>query len=346
MSEFKNILIVRTDRIGDVVLTTPSIRALHDAFPEARISLLVAPLTRDLVDGLEGVDEVLVDDRKGEHRGLNGYRTLIRQLKNREYDLAVVYHTKKRTNLLCALAGIPRRIGYKNDKLGILLTDRLIDQRYEGEKHEAQYCLSVLAPLGVLTDDLTTKIALQSQAEQWAEQRIKSLNISGKPLLVALHPGASCPTKRWPIDRFTRLARLMQENFPVTLVLIGGKDETWSAEDFVQQCPREVIDLKGQTSVAQMASLLKRCSLLVSNDSGPVHVAAAEETPVVSIFTRDQPGINPTRWRPLSQNSRVIAPKGQASMDFSQGEVRDPSFLQEIEVKEVFEAVDAILKAC
>jgi len=148
MKAVNNILIVRTDRIGDVVLTTPSIKALRDAFPEARISLLVAPLTKDLVDGLEGVDEVLVDDRKGEHRGLNGYRTLIRQLKSREFDLAVIYHTKKRTNLLCALAGIPRRIGYKNDKLGILLTDRLIDQRHEGKKHEAQYCLNVLARSG------------------------------------------------------------------------------------------------------------------------------------------------------------------------------------------------------
>ncbi len=345
MNEFKNILIVRTDRIGDVILTTPSITALRRAFPQTKITLLVSMLTRDLVEGMETLDEVLVDDRKGEHRGFPGFLKLVRTIRDRQFDLAVVYHTKKRTNLLCALSRIPRRIGYRNEKLGFLLTDRLIDHRAEGKLHEAEYCLNVLAPLGIVSDDLELTVSFQPEAEQWAEQWVRS-HVADRSPLIALHPGASCPTKRWPVERFARLARMIREKHSAQLVLIGGKEERWDLEDITRECPQGVRDLKGQTSVAQMASLLKRCTLLVSNDSGPVHVAAAAGTPVVSIFTRDQPGINPDRWRPLGPHSRVVAPRDQEPMDFSQGKVSNPVFLDKIPVEEVFEAVDAILKAC
>ena len=115
---YRNILIVRTDRIGDVVLTTPAIEALRKAFPQARISILVTPVTRELVEGNPYLDEVLIDDRKGRHGGVFGFFNLVKTLRKRQFDLAIILHTKKRTNSLCFLAGIPHRVGYKNNKFG------------------------------------------------------------------------------------------------------------------------------------------------------------------------------------------------------------------------------------
>src|SRR3989338_7595383 len=102
--EYRNILIIRTDRIGDVVLTTPVFKALRDAFPASRISILVAPATKDLVENNGMIDEVLVDDRYNAHKGLRGFLKIIRTLKNKKFDLVINCHTKKRTNLMCFLA--------------------------------------------------------------------------------------------------------------------------------------------------------------------------------------------------------------------------------------------------
>ena len=133
MQDYKNILIIRTDRIGDVRLTTPAIHALRKTYPKARISILVAPLTEDLVKGNPDIDEVIVDDRRNQHHGPLGYLKLTRLLKSKNYDLAINFHTKKRTNLLCYLAGIPNRLGYHNKKFGFLLTQKIYDRRPKGK---------------------------------------------------------------------------------------------------------------------------------------------------------------------------------------------------------------------
>jgi heptosyltransferase-2 len=109
-------------------------------------------------------------------------------------------------------------------------------------------------------------------------------------------------------------------------------------------CP--VYNLAGKTTLGQLVSLLKRCSLLVSNDSGPVHVAAALGTPVVSIFTRNQPGINPERWKPLGEKSAYVAPDKDLSISFARGEVSDSAFLDTITPQDVLRAVDALFKLC
>src|ERR1041385_8669613 len=113
MKNYKRILIIRTDRIGDVILTTPAIEAIRKNFPQAKISILVAEQTQDLVKGNPFVDEVLVDDRLGRHHGMTGFWQLASEIHVRRFDAAFIFHTKKRTNFLCFNARIPERIGYR-----------------------------------------------------------------------------------------------------------------------------------------------------------------------------------------------------------------------------------------
>ncbi|MBZ0166549.1 MAG: glycosyltransferase family 9 protein, partial [Candidatus Omnitrophica bacterium] len=144
MNTFHNILIVRTDRIGDVVLTTPAIRAVKNKFPQSRLTVLVSPLTYDLIHGLPWIDEIMVDDRAGLNKGIMGFCHLVHSMRYKKFDLAVVFHTKRRTNLACFLAGIPYRMGYKNNKYGFLLNHPVPDERHTGQKHESEYCLDLL----------------------------------------------------------------------------------------------------------------------------------------------------------------------------------------------------------
>ncbi len=329
--EFKNILIVRTDRIGDVVLTTPAIKALREGYPGARISILINPLTQDLVKGNPYLDEVLIDDREHQNKGL-GFFKLVKLLHQKKFDLAIIFHTKKRTNLLCFLSGIPHRVGYKNNKFGFLLTDPIEDSRHLGEKHEAEYCLDVLKHLGVKADTLELFVPLQEEAVAWLKNLEQTNCLAASDRLVIIHPGASDISKCWPQARFAEMIESLTKRYAVKIVLIGASKIAEISKRILSLASSPIIDLTGKTTVAQMAVLLKRSCLLVSNDSGPVHVASALGCPVVSIFTRNQPGINPERWKPLGKKTIVVSVS--------------PQHLELISVQQVLEAVDGLLKLC
>ena len=351
MTDFRNILIVRTDRIGDVILTTPSIKVLRQAYPSARISILIAPLTKELVAGNPDLDEIIVDDRRGVHRGITGFWRLALSLRRKKYDLAIVYHTKKRTNCLCRAAGIPRRAGYRDEKFGFLLTDPIPDQRHWGRKHEAQYCLDVLRHLGISgnktldksTVDLAEDIYVPISADAWGwlEQFCREYHIRAEERLIAVHPGASDPAKRWPMEQFAELIEQLVKRYQARIILVGTAQTSVVAKQIIALVKIPVLDLAGKTTVGQLAGLLKRCNLLVSNDSGPVHIAAGVKTPCVSIFTRNHPGINPQRWQPLGKKSKVVSvpPSGSRSQDGSENSEPVPT-------QAVLEAVDALFKLC
>jgi len=342
----KKILVVRTDRIGDVILTTPALRALRRSFPEAEISILTARATEDLVKGNPDIDVFLVDDRAGRHKGLTGFWRLVREVKACGFDAVINFHTKRRTNLLCFLAGIPRRIGYKNNKFGFLLTDRVKDDRPQGMKHEAQYCLDLLGTLGVDGGETALFLPVREEEERWAGdfmEKCRAANPGSKS--VALHLGASCPTKRWPLSYFADLIQMIAARGPVFFVVLGTGEHSGMARNLSQQtAPAVFYDLTGKTSLARTVSVLKRCDLLVSSDSGPVHIAAAFNRPVVSIFTRNQPGINPERWKPLGENSRYVSPPVDMGISFAKGEIEDHGFLYRVTPQQVFDAVDALFQ--
>jgi lipopolysaccharide heptosyltransferase II len=358
MKEFKNILIVRTDRLGDVVLTMPSIKVLRQACPRARISMLVSPVPREIIEGSPCLDEIMVDDRQNTHRGLRGFIRLIFMLRQRPFDLAVIYHTKKRTNLACFLAGIPCRIGYKNNKMGFLLTHPIRDDRPSGQRHEAQYCLDVLRYLGVGPNAILEKsseelagdlyVAVSKDSQEWAEAFCRKNNIRRGERLVAIHPGASDPSKRWPECHFSELINRIAGWYTAKIVLIGTSDFKDIARHIASQASVPVLDMTGQTTVGQLAGLLERCDLLVSNDSGPVHLAVGVGTPVVSIFMRNQPGINPQRWRPLGKKSRVVSVplNTNTEISFKKAGGGGSKCLEAIPTQAVLEAVDSLFKLC
>ena len=304
---FNNILIVRTDRIGDVVLTTPAIKALRETYPVSRISVLVSPATFDLVNGNPYLDEILVDDRCGRHKGLLGFNRLVSEIRLKQFDLAVIFHTKRRYNLACWLARIPYRLGYKNNKFGFLLSHPIKDVRPLGKKHEAEYCLDVLKAIDIENNDLDVFVPWQKEAEEWM---FKLMNDNAlKPNeFITIHSGASDPAKCWPAINFAQLIDRLTEHYAMKIVLIGSSQTMPVNVDILRQTRHasQVLNLTGKTSVAQMVSLLRRSRLLISNDSGPVHVAAGVGASVVSLFLRNQPGINAQRWKPLGPKSFIL----------------------------------------
>jgi len=309
----RNILIVRTDRIGDVVLTTPAIKALRRRYPRARLSVLIAPSTVDLVNGNPYIDDILIDERDGRHKGLFGFLRLVKEIRLKQFDAVIIFHTKRRYNLACCAAGIPYRLGYKNNKLGFLLTHPLKDQRFKGEKHEAQYCLDVLKAIDVVSTDLDMFVPVQKEAEAWAARWMEQEHLKANEFMV-VHAGASDPAKCWMPANFATLMDRLVEHYGFKIVLMGASQTVALSDEILRQTSKrsQFIDMTGQTSLAQTASLLRRARLLISNDSGPVHVGAGVGIPVVSLFLRDQPGINAERWKPLGPKGFFL--KGKSGL--------------------------------
>ncbi|MFH1354977.1 MAG: lipopolysaccharide heptosyltransferase II, partial [Candidatus Omnitrophota bacterium] len=283
---FKRILVTRTDRIGDVLLSTPVIKALRDRYPDAFIAIVVRPYTEDIVAGNPYLDQIIIYDKAGKERSWLGSYRFACNLRKKKFDLAIILHPTNRMHLISFLAGIPRRVGY-NRKLGFLLTGGLKHDKQLGEKHESEYNFDLLRTLNIETQERNLFMPLREESEEWADELLENEGIKKNHRLLAINPGASCPSKIWPSQRFAESANRLIEKYGFRVIVISGPREIRLADQVIKEIDYPVINLAGKTSISQLASIIKRCDLFISNDSGPVHIATALGVPVVSIFGRN-----------------------------------------------------------
>ena len=291
----QRILITRTDRIGDVVLSTPVIYNLRQAFPKAHIAFICRPYTRQILEGNPYLDEVIIYDKYGKERSfLNSWR-FARKIAKKKFGLALILHPTNRMHLVTFLAGIPKRVGWDR-KLGFLLTKRLKHTKQEGKKHESEYTLDVLTALNIKISSKETYFPIKPEAMARVEQAL-----GGDDKIILVHPSASCPSKRWPQENFSELVKILKQRSKLGIAVITSADQKKFGQKIIDE--NQILDLRGVFDLAEVGALLKRCALFISNDSGPVHIAAALGVPVISIFGRKDPGLSPLRWMPLGKDA-------------------------------------------
>ena len=301
-SKIRRILITRSDRIGDVVLSTPIFRAVKEKYPACYLAVMVIKENQALVQGNPWVDEVITYDKKNVHRRWLETILFGVELRKGKFDLVIHLHPTNRMYVISFLARIPIRVGYKR-KSFFLLTHYLPERKREGKFHEAEYNFDLLNSIGILKPSvLEFYFPLHSQDRD----QLISLFGSFSGRYIVFHPSASCISKRWPLDRFAVLADRLVNRYGVGAVVIGEGEGLKHAAKMASLMKETLFNFAGKLSLGMLGWLLKDAQLLVSNDSGPVHIAAALGTPVISIFGRNQPGLSVTRWRPLSENSSYL----------------------------------------
>ncbi len=301
------ILITRTDRIGDLVVSTPVFKAVREKFPSAWISALVFLENRELVQGNPYLNEVILYDKKGSESGLLGNLLFAGMLRKKKFDIVIHLHATNRMHQIAFIAGIPVRIGWTRKSPGFL-TRGFADVKSQGLKHEAEYNFELLKPLGIEpSETFETHVPVSARAEKSFAELRAHLGIPEDRPWVVFNPSSSCPSKMWPVSRFAELADALGERYSPVKIIIGSPRDQRLAEKFKQaSAPQGLFDLTGKLSLGMLSVLLKKAALLISNDSGPVHIASAVGTPVISIFGRNQPGLSPLRWRPLGKDARVL----------------------------------------
>ncbi len=339
---YRRILIVRADRIGDVVLSTPVIKALRDEYPNAYIAMMVSPYTREIVEGNPYLDEVIIYDKDVRHKSWFNSLRFACALRKKRFDLSLILHPQNRSHLVSFFAGIPRRIGY-NRKLGFLLTDRIRHTKHRGEKHELEYNLDLIRVLGIEPKDKNLFIPIKEDVENWVDVLYNKEGLISSDKILAIHPGASCPSKIWPQERFAPVADRLVEKYGFKVIVVGGLQDLLLAQNLIQRMLYPVINLAGKTSLSQLSCILKRCRLFIANDSGPVHIAVAVGAPVISIFGRNQKGLSPKRWGPLGPRDKVLHKEVGCIECLAHNCKKEFACLKAISIEDVIEAADEVL---
>lgn len=289
----KNILVVRNDRFGEFLLNIPAFRALKETFINARLIAVVDPYVLDLAGDVSFIDEII--EWSGKAHPLREKLRLTRILKNKKIDIAVMLNPSKVFNIITCLAGIPVRVGY-NRKCGFLLTHKMRDEKYKGEKHEVDYNLDLVGLIGAQTTDKTLTLKIDQALG----------GVYGLDDCVAIHPNTSDPVKQWPEKRFVQLCARLIGELGLKVAIVGGRDELEKSIRLFSHFASGLINLTGRTNLAQLATALKKCRLLISGDSGPMHLACAAGTPVIAIFRSDLPGKTAKRWGPWGSGHIII----------------------------------------
>lgn len=301
----KKILIRSTNWIGDAIMTTPAVRTIRENFPAAEITILAYPWVADIFAGSPHVDLVMLYEKKGRHKGLTGMWRLARELGAQRFDLAILLQNAFSAALLALLAGIPARAGYRRDGRGLLLTHGVTIKKSTRERHQVYYYQEMLKDLGLVCGPDELFLALPDSADKWAVDFLAAKE--GRPV-VGLNPGAAYgPAKRWPAERYAGLARRLARELGATLLVFGTSADTEAAAEIGAAAPGQVFDLTGKTTLAQAMALIGLCDAFVTNDSGLMHVAAAQKTPLVAIFgSTDSVATGPFALRVEVVNKKLL----------------------------------------
>ncbi|HEY7317821.1 MAG TPA: lipopolysaccharide heptosyltransferase II [Candidatus Binatia bacterium] len=296
------VLVVQTSFLGDTVLTLPLLAEIKRRFPGVHLSVLCTPLGGDLLSNHPAIDEVIIDDKKQRDRGWRGLWRQAKLLRSKEFTLALCPHKSFRSGLLLFLARIPCRVGFAQSRSSFLFHVRV---NRDPRRHDVERTLSILGGVGIQIQECEPVLDLPV-AEQTREKvirEIQSLGLDTSRLLVGVHPGSVWATKRWSAAGFARLIGMLKQNYSCEILLFGGVGDAAVIAEVQERCGGRAVSLVDKIALHELPAALSLCRILITNDSGPMHIAVAERVPVVAIFCATTPELG---FYPYSAKAIVL----------------------------------------
>lgn len=291
------ILIIHTAFIGDIVLSTPLIKKIKDTYPDSDITYVTTPSGEAILKNNPHLNNIIVYDKRGEHKGISGVWQLGKRLRYENFNMVITPHRYLRSSILSWLSRSPIRKGYDIASGSCLFTEKI---KYDRTKHEVEKLLSFVAP--------ENKKRYEIELYPGEKEKMKGDNLWKENLLedkkvVVLAPGSKWFTKQWPVEYFNKLAESLKKLSNARLIVVGGKDEI---NLLIEK--ENTIDMRGKTSLLELADILSRADVVVTNDSSPIHIASAFKKP--RIFALFGPTIEKFGFFPWSLNSKVFQVDG------------------------------------
>jgi ADP-heptose:LPS heptosyltransferase len=300
MSTVQRFLLSRTDRLGDLVLSTPVATALKKEFPECEVFFLARDYAAEILDLHPHVDGVLRVDSLGETLHAKPLAKLLRS-----YDFDAVLALYPRPELAWAFyrAAIPLRLGTGYRWYSALFNQRVYEHRKDARRHEAEYNLQLLRPLGVVDAQVEFHYRFDAKHEQTLAEKMSRWNL--REPYVVLHPGSGNSARDWPLEHFAALAEQLARKRGLQIVLTGNANEKALAAFIQKKIGAQALDLSGQLRLTELAGVLRRAALFVGNSSGPLHVARMMNTRVLAFYPPIT-ACRPERWGPYGCRQDVL----------------------------------------
>ena len=301
LSNINKILVIRVDGIGDLLNSTPAIALLRENYPSAEITVLACPLNAPVLIGNPDVDRVLVFERDGKHRGFKAQLQFYRELRREQFQLVVAMQTAMWSHLVAFLSGAPYRLGRYQKRFKSTLTHAWRGKYSKGETHEVDRNLELVRLICKGEGKRKLIFHLSPDETAAAKTKLTSWGINDDMSLIGIHPGGSSFDKRWPEKQYAELADRLAHDYNATILLLHGPEEAALPQN-IQNAMQSRTIIYAPETIRELGALLSCCDLVVCNDSGPMHLAAALDVPTVAIF-------GPTdhvAWHPLSENATIV----------------------------------------
>ena len=286
-----NICVVNINWLGDAVFSIPVFKALKKTYPHARITCLCVPRVKDVLVYCPYVDKVIIYDERGKHRLPWRKWKLIRYLRKEKFDAAFLLHRSMTRALMVYLAGIPLRIGYSKTK-GLLTHP--VRMAPEGV-HRCDHYLKILEGYGIKVQDRVCELRLKLEDIETLDVKLSKAGIGAKDRYAVLNTGGNWDLKRWPPDSFVRLSKRLFEEFKLKVVLSGGPKDKELCQQIAADANVGAVVLAGETTLGESLALYKRAVVMISGDSGPLHLAHGVGADVIGIFGPTRPEITGPR---------------------------------------------------
>lgn len=336
----RRIVIFSVNWLGDVIFSTAVIRNVRLAHPGAFIACIVPPRCRDILTDNPDLDEIILFEEEGRHRGLTGFIRFALELSAGKFDTVLLLHRSMSRALICRLAGIRQRVGYDTKGRGWLLTSKTRPPDISCV-HRVDYYLGVAALAGIPVVERTTRIFVNAEDERAADSFLAGIGWKPGEIIVGMHPAGNWGPKRWPKEYFRALASGLISARRVKVVFTGGKEDKVLVNEIVSGLGPGAFSACGTLSIKQFAALTKRLSVFVTADSGPLHIANAAGAPrILGMFGPTKPELT----GPVPSGRVIVLRKDTGcSLPCYVVDCSDNRCMKAISVEDVLAAIDKVI---
>ena len=303
MNKPKNILIVRTDRIGDVVLTLPLAAILKKHLPDCKITFMVRNYTLPLAKSVKDINDVIL------YREEESFISMLGKIKQESFDTCFVVHPQFRISLMIFLAGIKRRIGTGYRWYSFLFNKKIFEHRKYGTEHELNHNVNLLKLIGINENINESNVSFNLQVDENSQQNVlkvlERLNIDNTLPKVIIHPGSGGSAIDLPISHFKEVVKQLAHELRINILLTGSLKEKKICDSIMNE--KNTYNLAGMFDLSELSALISESKLMLANSTGPIHIAAAHGINVIGFYPKIA-SCSVTRWGPYTTKRKIFTP--------------------------------------